>query len=122
MGGESAKPFTCYKCHYNAIPRNLKGRRRLAVNSNQQRYSTYFSEHVPQFMHVKVVISDKKVRQKNTGYVRCAQKCMSNANTGSIRYTYKKGPSQAGHGYLTVKVGPLLISHNVADFMGCIFT
>jgi len=73
-------------------------------------------------MHVKVVISDKKVRQKNNGHVRCAQKCMANANTGSIRYTPTNRPSQAGHGYLTVKVGLLLISHNVADFMGCIFT
>jgi len=73
-------------------------------------------------MRVKVVISDKKVRQKNNGYVRCAQKCMTNANTGSTRYTHKKGLSQVGQGYLTVNVEFLLISYNVADFMGCIFT
>lgn len=35
--------------------------------SNQQRYSMYFSEHVLHFIQVKVVISDKKVRQKNNG-------------------------------------------------------
>jgi len=35
--------------------------------SNQQRHSTCFSEHVLHFMPVKVVISDKKVRQKNNG-------------------------------------------------------
>jgi hypothetical protein len=72
-------------------------------------------------MRVNVAISDKKVSQKINGYVRYALKCMANTDTG-FNAKHKKGPSQAGHGYLTERVGLLLISYNIADFMGCIFT
>jgi hypothetical protein len=60
--------------------------------SNQQGYSTYFPEHVLHFMRVKVVISDKDVRQKDNGDVRYTQKCRTNADTVLKCYTQKKGP------------------------------